>query len=183
MNSFILFAHPWWVNLLVIVPIVSYFAFRSGLVISKMQLFIAAIFGIAFGFVEAAVVVYLRAASGLFPQSATIYQPSLVLNSVARGLLTIEFFRNAATIIMLVSVALLAAKNSKERWALFLWVFAFWDIFYYVGLWFTTRWPNSLTTPDVLFLIPVPWTSQVWFPYLVSLACLLGVVVNRSSGK
>jgi hypothetical protein len=34
--------------------------------------------------------------------------------------------------------------------------FAFWDIFYYVGLWLMIRWSPSLLTEDVLFPIPTP---------------------------
>ena len=170
MDSFILFAQPWWVNLLILVPLASYFVFRKGLEIGKKQLATAAVFGIAFGFVEAAIVVYLRAASGLLPGASTVYQPELILNSAAKSLLTIEFFRNAATIVMLATAASLAVKNLKESWAMFLWLFGFWDIFYYVWLYVFIRWPGSLTTPDVLFLIPTPWLSQVWFPYLLSAA-------------
>ena len=175
MNSFVLFAQPWWVNLLILVPTISYFYFRTGLNISKRQLMSAAVFGVAFGFVEAAVVVYLRTATGLEPMS---YQPDLIVNTLPKNLLTLEFFRNAATIIMLAAIALLAVKPWKERWAMFLWVFAFWDIFYYVWLWATIKWPLSLISYDVLFLIPVPWMSQVWFPFLVSGASILAVALN-----
>jgi hypothetical protein len=75
--------------------------------------------------------------------------------------------------IMLTMVALFAASTKRERRATFLWAFAFWDISYYVGLWATIRWPTSLVDLDVLFLIPVPWIAQVWFPLLVSLMTIL----------
>jgi hypothetical protein len=32
----------------------------------------------------------------------------------------------------------------------------------------------------VLFLIPVPWLAQVWFPMLVSALSMLGVALSRS---
>jgi hypothetical protein len=86
---------------------------------------------------------------------------------------TIEVYREVATMIMLVSVALLAASMARARWAAFLWTFALWDLFYYLGLWATVRWPTSLKDLDVLFLIPVPWIAQVWFPVLVSILTLL----------
>jgi hypothetical protein len=181
MNNFVLFARPWWVNLLFFVPIAAYIIFKGGLAIAKSRLFIVAVFGAAFGFVEAAVVVYLRAATGMY---ASVYQSNIMLNGVAKTLFTIEFFREFATVVMLACVALLAARNLKERAAIFLWAFAFWDIFYYIWLWVAIRWPNSLTSPDVLFLIPVPWIAQVWFPLLISLASLVAVAVNcRSKTK
>jgi hypothetical protein len=81
---------------------------------------------------------------------------------------------------MLVSVALLSGPRFRERGASFLWVFAIWDIAYYAGLWVTVRWPSSLKDLDVLFLIPVPWISQVWFPLLVSALTLLAVALART---
>lgn len=152
-------------------PIVLVF-WKNKLLIAKRQLLIVGLFGIAFGFVEASVVVYLRAAVGFLPgymgtlsdvmsQATSTYQQVQAAASIPQSLLTVEVFREIATIIILISVALLAAKKLKERFAMFLWAFAFWDIFYYIGLWLTVRWPSSLTTNDVLFLIPVPWLAQV----------------------
>ena len=138
--------------------------------------------------------VYLRAAVGLLPGysgtlsdvarlSADMYQQAQFLSELPKSLLTIEFFREAATMIMLLSVALVAVKSLRERWAIFLWAFATWDIFYYVGLWVTVRWPSSLLTPDVLFLLPVPWFSQVWFPILISALTMVTVVITRKDVK
>ncbi|MBI2625916.1 hypothetical protein HYW68_02625 [Candidatus Parcubacteria bacterium] len=181
MAGFQLFAHPWWVNLVFAVPFGAYLVWRrQGLAISPKTLALAAIFGVAFGFVEAAVVVYLRAAVGLT-------DPALIGNLDALGklsgrLLVVELFREAATLAMLVAFALLAAPTRRERWAVLLWTFAIWDIAYYAGLWATVRWPQSLTTPDVLFLIPVPWLAPVWFPILVSAFTVFAVLAARRSG-
>lgn len=177
MNSFQLFAQPWWVNAAFAVPFVAYFYWRKKRIhISKPVLILSGIFAAAFGFVEAAAVVYLRSATGLlsgFIQSNTSFQ-------LPAGLATIEFLRELATIIMLVCVSLLSAKSWKERSAVFLWTFAIWDIVYYAGLWLAIGWPTSLLSLDVLFLIPVPWFSQVWFPVLVStLTAIFVVFANR----
>jgi hypothetical protein len=196
MQSFHVWAEPWWVNLLIMVPFITYFAFRcTGFRLSWRQLIIIAIFAIAFGFVEAAVVVYLRAATGLLPgytgtlselqHSSVGYHQEQSLSQFPESLLTIETSREAATIVMLISVAMLAASRTSARWAAFLWAFALWDIAYYTGLWATVRWPASLTDLDVLFLIPVPWIAQVWFPLLVSgltvLAIALCATVNPAA--
>jgi hypothetical protein len=147
------------------------------------------LFAVAFGFVEASVVVYLRAAIGLLPgyagsladvqRSREIYQQTKSISQLPQSLVTIEVYREAATMIMLAAVGLLAASTTRARWAAFLWAFAFWDLFYYVGLWTTIRWPTSLKDLDVLFLIPVPWIAQVWFPVLVSVLTLLVIAVCR----
>lgn len=191
MNEFKLFAEPWWVNLFITVPFFAYYLWkRGGLRISKQILVFAAIFGIVFGFTEAATVVYLRAAVGTLPGyggtlsdvarlPSHIYNQAQGLVQLPKSLFTIEFIREAATMFMLFSLTLLSARRLRERSAIFLWTFALWDIFYYVSLWATVRWPSSLLTPDVLFLIPVPWFSQVWFPIFISVLIMIAVVLSR----
>jgi hypothetical protein len=189
-----LIAEPWWVNLLLLVPPVAYFLWRrgSGLTLSPQQLLTSGVFAAAFGFVEATVVAYLRAATGLLPgyqgtladvirRSGEFYQQSQAINQFPQSLLTLEVFRETATILMLLSVALLTTAKASSRAAVFLWTFAIWDITYYAALWATVRWPLSLRDPDVLFLIPRPWVSPVWFPLLVSTLAILAVLFARVS--
>jgi len=188
-----LVAHPWWVNLLLLVPPLAWFSWRrSGLSITVRELAFSGTFAAAFGFVEAVVVAYLRAATGLLPgyqgtlsdvirRSGEFYLQSQAITQFPQSLLTLEVLREAATILMLLSVALLASAKSKARFAMFLWTFAIWDIVYYVSLWATVRWPHSLMDPDVLFLIPVPWLSPVWFPLLVSALALSAVLLARAT--
>jgi hypothetical protein len=78
-------------------------------------------------------------------------------------------------------VAFLSSAKSSVRAAVFLWAFAIWDVIYYAALWATVRWPLSLKDPDVLFLIPVPWLSPVWFPLLVSGLAVAAVLLTRAT--
>ena len=184
-------AQPWWVNLLVLVPPLAWFSWRRGGVpVTARQLFFSGLFAASFGFLEAVVVVYLRAAVGLLPgyqgslsevirMSGHYYVQSQAITQFPKSLLTLEIIREAATILMLLSVALLTSANSRARAAVFLWTFAIWDIVYYAALWATVRWPLSLKDPDVLFLIPAPWLSPVWFPLLVSALALAAVLFSR----
>lgn len=188
-----LIAEPWWVNLLILVPPFAYFRWkRSGLVLASRQLLASGVFAAAFGFVEAVVVVYLRAATGLLPgyqgtlsdvirRSGEFYQQSRAITQFPQSLLTLEVFREAATIVMLGSVALLTAAKLSSRAAVFLWTFAIWDVTYYAVLWTTVRWPLSLRDPDVLFLIPRPWISPVWYPLLVSALVILALLLARAN--
>ena len=89
---------------------------------------IVTIFGIAMGFLEAAVVVYLR----------EIYYPNgfefpLVTNFVEK-ILAVDIVREFCTIVMLAVIGILAGKKFVQRFSHFLFTFAVWDIFYYVGL-------------------------------------------------
>lgn len=191
MGQFRLLAHPLWVNLLVLIPLALFLAWRNrGIQISGRPLLFVTIFSLAFGFVEAAAAIYLSAAAGLLPgytgtlsevqRLAKATQPeTLPISQFPQSLLTVEVLREAATIVILVSVAVLADSKARERCAVFLWTFSLWDLSYYAGLWATIRWPTSLSDLDVLFLIPVPWVAQVWFPLLVSVLTLLAVGLSR----
>ncbi len=123
-------------------------------------------FSIAMGYMESAVVIYLR----------KIYYPGgfqfpLVPLEATIGL--VEVGREAATIIMLVGIGFLAAQKASLRFAYFLFCFAIWDLVYYFFLWVFLGWPQSLLTWDILFLIPVPWVGPVWAPCLIALTMLL----------
>src|SRR5882724_8936102 len=188
-----LVAQPWWVNLIALIPPLAYFSWRrGGVALSARQLAVSGVFAASFGFMEAVVVVYLRAAVGLLPgyqgtlsdvirMSGDFYRQSQAISQFPKSLLTLEVLREAATILMLLSVALLTSANSRARAAVFLWTFAIWDIVYYAALWVTVRWPLSIRDPDVIFLIPVPWLSPVWFPILVSALAITAVLFSRVS--
>ncbi len=125
-------------------------------------LLILALFSIAMGFFESAVVIYLR----------KIYYPEgfrFPLVPLERNITSVELLRELATVIMLWSISYLAGRSPSQRFANFLFCFGIWDIFYYVFLKAFLNWPESLFTPDILFLIPVPWVGPVLAPCIVSL--------------
>jgi hypothetical protein len=143
------------------------------------------LFGVAFGFVEAAVVVYLRALYApihqkLYPdrEPGDLF-PLLRLDQLeaegeaARGHVEIELVREACTIVMLAAVGLAAGRTARESFAAFLVAFGIWDIFFYIFLKVLVDWPSSLGTWDVLFLLPVPWSAPVIAPVIVA-ASMIG---------
>lgn len=129
-------------------------------------LVVMTVFSIAMGFLESAVVVYLR----------EIYYPAgfaFPIHPLSGSLALTEVLREAATILMLLSVGFLAGRNLRERFAWFLYAFAIWDIFYYVFLKLLIHWPESIMTWDILFLIPVMWTGPVITPLAISATMIL----------
>ena len=85
MGSFKLLAHPWWVNLLLLVPLMAYFLFRREKPqLTSRELLPSAMFAVSFGYVEGAVAIYLGVAVCLFVRTcrlarrhrATIRRPS-----------------------------------------------------------------------------------------------------------
>lgn len=132
-------------------------------------------FGVAFGYVEATVVVYLRAALGVVPGAVMAHEPGTFGTFEA-----VEIARELATLVMITAVGLLAGRSRLERLAWAAVVFGTWDIVYYAGLRLTIGWPPSLDTWDVLFLVPTPWVGPVWAPLIVSLALIaVGLAAAR----
>lgn len=132
-------------------------------------------FGVAFGYVEATVVVYLRSALGLVPGAVMAHDPGAFGTFEA-----VEIARELATLVMITAVGGLAGRSRLERLAWAAVVFGTWDIVYYAGLRLTIGWPPSLDTWDVLFLVPTPWVGPVWAPLIVSLALVaVGLAAAR----
>ena len=127
-------------------------------------------FAIAMGFLESAVVVYMREI--LYPEGF-----GFPLSPIPVSLAVTELLREVATMVMLVTIGILAAKRFSTGFAWFIYSFAIWDIFYYVFLKLLLGWPETLMTWDVLFLIPTTWTGPVLSPVLVSLTMILLAMV------
>jgi hypothetical protein len=150
-----------------------------------INLSFVALAGAAFGYVEAAVVYYLRNLMNYHKDyPLTHYKVLLNLGFITfisprRSLLIsshithVEEVREFSTIVLLIAVAYLAGKNPRQRLAAFLVSFACWDIMYYVFLKVIDNWPSSFMTKDVFFLIPVTWIGPVVTPLVISTAMLL----------
>ena len=136
------------------------------------QLLWISIFAISMAFFESAIVVYIRAL--YYPEGFTFpltqIEPHIGITEILR-----EFF----SLVMILSVAALTTRNFLRRFAHFLYIFALWDIFYYIFLKLLLGWPESLLTWDVLFLIPVTWSGPVITPVIVSMVMLLFALVIR----
>src|SRR5262245_20701670 len=128
----------------------------------------AACYAVAMAAAESAVVVCLRALhTGDAPMSVLQYD-------LPTRLIVIEVARELATVVMILAVAVLAARAAREVFLYFALMFGIWDVFYYVWLWVFIGWPPSLLTWDILFLIPVPWVGPVLAPAIVSLCLVAG---------
>lgn len=129
-------------------------------------LIILTVFSIAMGFMESAVVVYLR----------EIYYPDgfdFPLKVIDGSIGITEILREAATMIMLIAAGIISGRTKTEKFGFFIFCFAIWDIFYYVFLKALLGWPASLLTWDILFLIPVVWVGPVVGTVINSLTMIL----------
>ncbi|MBN2177594.1 MAG: hypothetical protein JW722_08070 [Demequinaceae bacterium] len=145
-------------------------------------------FGVGFGYVEAAVVHYLREIIGGLSTDIEVAKTYLDLGFIAfvqpersvlvdPGLTRVETVREAATILMLGAVAWIAATTWRRRVAAFFVAFTVWDLTYYLFLWVLNGWPTSVMDRDVFFLIPVAWVG----PVLTALVASALVLVAAST--
>ncbi len=138
-----------------------------------IKLILLAIFGIAMAHLEGVVVVYLRKVLGLLDSESNKES----IEKFPKRYINIEMTREAATIVMLIIIAWLTGGSATEKGIFFLWTFAFWDLFYYLSLYILIKWPPTLKTIDVLFLIPKPWIAPVWLPIGVSGITIIIVLI------
>jgi hypothetical protein len=122
---------------------------------------------VAMAYLEAAVVVYLRALL------------RIDLTHVSLGhYFNIEVGREVATIVMLVAVGWVAGRKLQDRLAYGAFAFGLWDIWYYIWLTVLVGWPETLFDWDILFLIPLRWWGPVLSPVLIALLlCIVGIFV------
>lgn len=149
------------------------------------RLIAVVLFALAFGFVEAAVVIYLRELINFNILSFDARHPILLdLKFIAflapsnpllkeSKIIITEMFRESSTIIMLASLAYLAAEKLKQKLGAFLISFAIWDLSYYFYLYLIIGWPENLFSQDIFFLLPIPWVGPVITAIIISSFLLL----------
>lgn len=125
------------------------------------------VFATAMAWVESAVVYYLRTMIDRIEP----YQPNPL--PVVGGFGPVELVREAATMIMLLIVGMLAGQKWRARLGYSAIAFGIWDIFYYVFLKAICGWPHSLGDWDILFLLPLPWWGPVWAPMAIAALMIL----------
>jgi hypothetical protein len=133
----------------------------------RARWFLVVAFATAMAWVESAAVYYLR----VLVDRVNPYQQDPLPNWGLLG--QVELGREAATLVMLLTIGLLAGRTWQTRLGYTAIAFGVWDIFYYVFLRAMGPWPASLFDWDVLFLLPLPWWGPVLAP--VSIAALMVV--------
>jgi hypothetical protein len=139
----------------------------------QKNLIIVSLFAIAMAYLESSVVVYLRVMYGIEDLLRDI--------NLAPDMYTvIEIGREAATLVLLAVVGIIAASSWSKRIGFFFFAFGVWDIFYYIWLYVFIQWPKSLFEWDILFLIPLPWWGPVIAPILISILLIsIGYLLIR----
>ena len=145
---------------------------------ARTRWLIVVLFAVAMAWVEAATVFYLR----LMVDRVDPYQPNpLPMDGIVEP---VELVREAATLVMLAAIGVLAGRNGRTRLGYAAIAFGVWDVFYYVFLKLISGWPTSLFDWDVLFLLPLPWWGPVLAPVCIALLMIVWgtQVTGRAAG-
>ncbi len=134
-------------------------------------------FAIAMAWVESACVYYLR----LMTDRIIPYQQDPL--PIRGSLGGVELIREVATLIMLLTVGMVAGRSRQTRLAYSAIAFGVWDIFYYLFLRAITGWPSSVFDWDILFLLPLPWWGPVLAPVTIAVLMIVwGTLVTQRPG-
>ena len=131
-------------------------------------------FAAGMAWVEAACVYYLR----VMVDRVQPYQPDPL--PIRGNLGEVELVREAATLLMLATIGMLAGRTWRTRLGYAAIAFGSWDILYYLFLRIMSGWPASLLDWDILFLLPLPWWGPVLAPVCIaSLMIVWGTLVTE----
>ena len=133
-------------------------------------------FAIAMAWVEAASVYYIRA----LVDRIEPYQANPLPIHGALG--NVELWREAATLVMIATLGVLAGRTWRHRIGYAALAFGAWDIFYYVFLRLISGWPRTLLDWDILFLLPLPWWGPVLAPVSIAVVMILWGTLATQSG-
>lgn len=139
---------------------------------------VVVVFAAGMAWVEAACVYYLRT----MVDRVDPYQPlPLPLDGVP---VPVELVREAATLLMLLTVGVLAGRKAQARLGYTAVAFGVWDILYYVFLRIICGWPRSLFDWDILFLLPLPWWGPVLAPCCIAaLMIVWGTIASQRGAE
>jgi len=147
----------------------------------RTRLAIVAVFAIAMAWLEAASVFYIRS---LVDRIEPYQANPLPLEPMTGALGYVELWREAATLLMIATVGLLAGRTWRHRAGYAAVAFGVWDIFYYVFLRLISGWPKTLLDWDILFLLPLPWWGPVLAPISIALLMILwGTLATQSNDR
>jgi hypothetical protein len=150
----------------------------NGLARARARWLVVVVFAIGMAWMEAATVYYLR----VMVDRLDPYQANPLPMSGALG--PVELVREAATLVMLLTVGMLAGRTLRTRLGYTAIAFGVWDIFYYVFLKMIYDWPKSLFDWDVLFLLPLPWWGPVLAPVCIALLMIVwGTLITQRAVK
>ncbi len=139
---------------------------------------------VALGYLDAVTTFALRGTLEVGPEGVDLPRGDLAraaVEAMPARLIALEQTRQAATVLLLITVAFVAGRNALQQWGTFFFALGGWTVFRYVAIRTITDWPASLTSADAIVVLPRPVYAPVWLPVVVALGLMaLGVALIRA---
>lgn len=134
---------------------------------------------IAIGYVDAVATFYVRGTLQVAQEGGNFAQA--VTEAMPPRTIALEQTRQAATILVLITVAIVAGRNLYQQLGTAFLVIGGWVIFRYVAIRTITDWPETLTDVDTVLYLPHAVYAPVWMPIVIALGvAAIGVTLIRT---
>ncbi len=134
---------------------------------------------IALGYVDAVATFYMRGTLDVAQEGADFARAAV--EAMPARTVALEQTRLAATLLLLITVAVIAGRNALQQWGTFVCALGSWTVLRYAAMRTITDWPQSLWSTDAFVLGPHPVYVPVWMALLVGLALAgVGVALIRA---
>jgi hypothetical protein len=134
---------------------------------------------IAIGYVDAVATFYVRGMlqvaqeGGGFAQAVTEAMPPRIV--------ALEQTRQAATVLVLMTVAIVAGRNLQQQFGTAFYALGGWTVLRYAAIRTITDWPTALTDVDTVLYLPHAVYAPVWMPITIALGmAAIGVTLIRA---
>ena len=134
---------------------------------------------VALGYVDAVATFYVRGTLEVAQEGGDFARASV--EAMPARTVALEQTRQAATVLVLITVAVVAGRNALQQWGTFAFTLGSWQVLRYAAIRTITNWPESLSSTDALVLTPRPLYAPVWMALAGGLAlAALGVTLVRA---
>lgn len=133
---------------------------------------------IAIAYVDAVATFYVRGMQQIAQHGGDFAQA--VTEAMPPRIVTLEQTRQAATVLVLVTVAVVAGRNLQQQFGTAFFALGGWIVLRYAAIRTITDWPTALTDVDTVIFLPDPVYAPVWMPIVIGLGvAAIGVTLVR----
>ncbi len=125
---------------------------------------------VAVGYADALATFYVRGMLQVSQEGGGFARA--VVEAMPERIVGLEQTRQAATVLLLISVGFVAGRNAAQQVGTVLFALGGWEIFRYVAIRTITDWPTALGDADAVIFLPQPVYVPVWMPIVIALGSL-----------
>ncbi len=122
---------------------------------------------IAIGYVDAVATFYVRGMLQVSQEGGNFAQA--VTEAMPPRIVALEQTRQAATVLVLVAMAIVAGRNLQQQFGTVFYALGGWLVLRYAAIRTITDWPAALTDIDTVLYLPHAVYAPVWMPIVIGL--------------